>query len=83
MSNSGLSKLKSGIKNGTEVTVNLSSNQIGNSNDETNFPQKILLTVTQVSIVCKAFGNVLLANKEFSKAQLSKIQSGEGFLPEI
>ena len=83
MSNSGLSKLKSGIKNGTEVTVNLSSNQIGNSNDETNFPQKILLTVTQVSIICKAFGNVLLANKEFSKAQLSKIQSGEGFLPEI
>ena len=65
MSNSGLSKLKSGIKNGTEVTVNLSSNQIGNSNDETNFPQKILLTVTQVSIICKAFGNVLLANKEF------------------
>ena len=83
MSNSGLSKLKSGIKNGTEVTVNLSSNQIGNSNDETDFPQKILLTVTQVSIICKAFGNVLLANKEFSKAQLSKIQSGEGFLPEI
>ena len=83
MSNSGLSKLKSGIKNGTEVTVNLSSNQIGNSNDETNFPQKILLTVTQVSIICKAFENVLLANKEFSKAQLSKIQSGEGFLPEI
>ena len=83
MSNSGLSKLKSGIKNGTEVTVNLSSNQIGNSKDETNFPQKILLTVTQVSIICKAFGNVLLANKEFSKAQLSKIQSGEGFLPEI
>ena len=65
MSNPGLSKLKSGIKNGTEVTVNLSSNQIGNSNDETNFPQKILLTVTQVSIICKAFGNVLLANKEF------------------
>ena len=37
-----------GIKNGTEVTLNLSSNLIGNSNDETNFPHKLLLTNTQV-----------------------------------
>ena len=34
---SQLNKLKSGIKNGTEVTLNLSSNVIGNSNDECNF----------------------------------------------
>ena len=32
-----LNKFKSGIKNGTEVTLNLSLNVIGNSNDETNF----------------------------------------------
>ena len=44
LSNSQLNKLISGIKNGTKVTLNLSSNLIGNSNDETNFPHKILLT---------------------------------------
>ena len=48
LSNSQLNKLKSAIKNGTEVTLNLSSNLIGSSNDETNFPHKFLLTNTQV-----------------------------------
>ena len=38
MSNSQLNKLKSAIKNRTEVTLNLSSNLIENSNDENNFP---------------------------------------------
>ena len=47
LSNSQLNKLKSGIKNGTEVTLNLSSNLIGNSNDKTNFPHKLLLTNTK------------------------------------
>ena len=47
MSNSQLNKLKSAIKNGTEVTLNLSSNLIGNSNDETNFPHKLILTDTK------------------------------------
>ena len=36
--NSQLNKLKSAIENGTKVTLNVSSNLIGNSNDETNFP---------------------------------------------
>ena len=49
LSNSQLNKLKSGIKNGTEVTLNLSSNVIGNSNAETNFSHKLLLTNVQVS----------------------------------
>ena len=44
LSNSQLNKLKSGIKNGTEVTINLSSNVASISNDETNFPHKLLLT---------------------------------------
>ena len=47
LSNSQLHNLKCGIKNGTELTLNLSSNLSGNSNDETNFPHK-LLTDTQV-----------------------------------
>ena len=47
-SNSQLNKLKSGIKHGTEVTLKLSSNVVGDSNDENNFPHKLLLTNTQV-----------------------------------
>ena len=47
-SNSQLNKLKFGIDIGTEVTLNLSSNLTGNSNDETNFPNKLLLNDTQV-----------------------------------
>ena len=57
MSNSQLNKVKSEIKSGTEVTLNLSSNLIGNSNDETNFPHKLLLTDTQVSKIRNAFQN--------------------------
>ena len=62
LSNSQLNKLKSGIKNSTEVTLNLSSNVIDNSNNETNFPQRLLLTNTQVSSHHKAFANISSAN---------------------
>ena len=54
-SNSQLNKLKSGIKSETEVILNLSSNLIRNSNDETNFQHKLLLTDTQFSEICKWF----------------------------
>ena len=67
LSNSQLNKLKSGIKNGTEVTLNLSSNVIGNSNNEANFPNKLLLTNTQVSRICKDFPNGLSAKINFFK----------------
>ena len=50
-----LNKLKSAIKNGAAVTLNLSSNIIGGSNDENNFLQKLLLTNTQVSRLRIAF----------------------------
>ena len=62
LSNSQLSKLKSKIKNGTEVTLNLSPNLIGNYNDETNFPNKILFTDAQVWKIRKAFVNGSSAN---------------------
>ena len=72
--------LKSAIKNGSKVTLSISSNLMGNSNDETNFPQKFLLSDTQVSKICKAFGNGSSVNIKFSKTQLPKdVQSG-GFL---
>ena len=40
-----LNKLKSGIKNGSKVILNLSSNMIGDSNDEANFLHNLLLTI--------------------------------------
>ena len=81
LSNSQLNKLKSGIKNRTEVTLNLSSNLTGNSNDETDFPHKLLLTNTQVAQIRKVFANDSLANIKFSKTQLSKIVQLGGFIP--
>ena len=53
MSNSQLHRLKSGIKNGTEVTLNLSSNVTSDSNIESNFPHKLLFTDSQVSRFCE------------------------------
>ena len=38
LSNSQLNKLKSAIKSEIDVVLRLSSNMIGNSNYETNFP---------------------------------------------
>ena len=57
LSNSQVNKLKSAIKNGTEVTLNLSSNLIRNSNDDITFPHKLSLTNTRVSKMSKAFAN--------------------------
>ena len=53
LSNSQLNKLKSAIKNETEVVLRLSSNLIGDN--ETNFPQKLLLTNRQVANFVKLF----------------------------
>ena len=57
LSNSQLDKLTPGIENGTEVTLKLSSNVVGDSNDENIFPDKLLLTNTQVSKLHKALSN--------------------------
>ena len=46
---------------------------IGNSDDETNFPHKLLLTNKQVANLRKAFANNLSADIKLSKTQLSKI----------
>ena len=59
LSNSQFNKLKSAIKNETDVVLKLSSNVISNSDDETNFPQKLLLTNRQVANLRKAFANYL------------------------
>ena len=80
LSNSQLNKLKSGIKNGTEVTLKISSNIVGDSNDENNFPHELLLTNKQVSKLRKAFPNNFSDNIKLSKTQLHKIGQSGGFL---
>ena len=71
--NSQFNKLKSGIKNDTQVPINLSSSPVGESNDETNYLHKLLLINTQVSKIRKAFPNELSAIIKFSKLQLSRM----------
>ena len=50
---------------------------IGNSDDETNFPHKLLLTNRKVANLRKVFANSSSTDIKLSKTQLSKmIQSG-------
>ena len=80
LSNSQLNKLKSAINNETEVVLRLSSTMIDNSNDESNFPHKLLLTNRQVANLRKAFKNYLSTDIKLSKTQLSKMIQSGGFL---
>ena len=64
--------MKFAIKNGTGVTLNLSSNIIGHSNGGNSFPNKLLLTKTQVLKLLRAFSNCSSANIKLSKAQLHR-----------
>ena len=76
-----LLKLKSAIKNETEVLLRLSSNIIGNN--ETNFAHKLLLTDRQVSNIRKAFANNSSAAIKLLKTQLSKMIQSGGFLSRL
>ena len=44
LSNWQLNELKSRLKSGPIVTLTLSSNAVGDSNDKNNFPHKFVLT---------------------------------------
>ena len=52
---------------------------IGNSDDEANFPHKLLLTNRQVSNISKTFANHTSTDIKLSKARLTKMEKG-GFL---
>ena len=52
---------------------------VGNSDDEANFPHKLLLTSRQTLSLRKAFANHTSVDIKLSKAQLTKMQKG-GFL---
>ena len=53
---------------------------VGNANDNTNFPHKLLLTDRQVANVRKAFSNSLSRDVKFSKTQLLQMMQSGGFL---
>ena len=80
LSNSQLNNLKSAIKNETVAVLRLSSNMIGNPNDETNFPHKLLLANTQVANFHKAFANKSSTDINLSKTRLAKMIQLGGFL---
>ena len=64
-SNLQINKLMSAIKNETEVVLRLSSNMVGD--DENNIPHKLLLINRQVAVLPKAFVNYLSADVKLSK----------------
>ena len=67
-----LNKLKLGINSGTEVNLKISLNVVDDSNDENNFPLKLLLTNRQVSKLRKAFENGASANINYQKLNCLK-----------
>ena len=77
LSNLQLKKLKSAIKNETGIVLRLSLSVV--SDDEINFPHKLLLTNRQVTNLCKAFANKLSTDIKLSKTQLSKMVQLGGF----
>ena len=80
LTNSQLNKLKSAIKSESEPVLRLSHNMIADSNDDSNFPRKLLVTNRQVLNIRKAFANNTSADNKFSKTQLSKMVKLGGFL---
>ena len=80
ISNSKLNKLKSAVKNETDVVLRLSSNMIGNSTDETNFPHKLFLINRQVVNLRRDFAKHTSSGIKLSKTQLSKMIQSGGFL---
>ena len=73
LSNSQPNKLKSAIKNKTEVVLRLTSNMIGNSHDKINFPHELLSTNRQVANLRKAFANNLSTDIKLLKTQISNM----------
>ena len=78
LSNSQFNKLKSEIKNDTEVTLNPSSTVIGDSNNENNFLHN-LLTDGHVLRLCIAVANNSSAKIKLSECPPSKIVHLGGF----
>ena len=84
LSSSELNKLKSSIKNETDVVLRISSNMFGNSNDNTNFSRQVanilIYNNRQVANIRKAFVKNTSTGIKLSKTQLSKMIQSGGFL---
>ena len=80
VSDSQLNKLKSEIKNKTDVVLRLSSNMMGNSDDKTSFPHELLLTNRQFANLLGGFPNNSSNKIKLSKTQLSKMIQSVGLL---
>ena len=78
LSNSQLNKLKSVIKNKTDHQW--TSNKIGNCDNETTFPHKLLFTNRQVANLHKVLANNSSTDIKWSKTELSKVIQSGGFL---
>ena len=76
--NSQLNRLKPGTKNNTEVTLKLSSNVVGDLNNENNFTHKLFLTNTQISKLCITFVNNSSVNKKLLETLSYKIKQAGG-----
>ena len=74
-------KLKSAIRNETEVVLRLSSVVTGDN--ESTFPHKLLLTNTQIPNLCKAFANYLSTYIKLSKTQLATVIQSVTFLARL
>ena len=80
LSNLQLNRIKSSIKNETDVVLRVSPNMVGNSNGNTNFPHELLLANRQVANILKAFAKNTSTDIKLSKTQLSKMIQAGGFL---
>ena len=81
LSNSQLNKLKSAIKNESEVLLRLSPKTI--DDDENNFHHKLLLTNRQIANLPKSFANSSSTDIKLSKSRISKMIQSEGFLGKL
>ena len=77
LSNSHFSKLTSAVKNETEVILRFSSKMIGNSDDETNFRHRLLLTNRQVANLLQIVHQLI---SSYQKLSYLKQYNQEDFL---
>ena len=81
LSNLQIEKLKSAIRNKTEVVLILSSKMTGD--DETNFSHKFLLTNRQILNLWKTIADKSSIDIKFSKAHISRTKQSGGYLARL
>ena len=83
LSNLQLNKLKWAIKNKTEVILRLSSTMIGNTDSETNFLQRLLLTNKQDQISVKLLQKIYQPTSSYRKLNYLNQYNQEEFLEDF